>query len=79
MAVITAEEGQKEQGLELLALAACHPLSPTGWHSHWLPLTQLQTNLEKEFGHDAYQAIWTRGKTLELETIVAEWLAADKV
>ncbi len=73
-AVTLANEGQTEQSLELLALASHHPLSPTGWHACWEPLGQLQTACEAEFDAETYQAIWTRGQNLDLETVVAEWL-----
>lgn len=79
-ALLLARQAHKEHAVELLALAATHPLSPTAWQEEWSLLVELRPRLEQELGHEAFRAAWEQGKTLQLEQAL-QWLAdpGDKV
>ncbi|MDX1411203.1 MAG: hypothetical protein R3351_03530, partial [Nitrospirales bacterium] len=66
-AVITADAGEAERAVELLALAFHHPLSPKGWLKKWPLLARLQVELKAALPADAFATAWKRGLTLELE------------
>ncbi len=70
-ALVLANEGRKEQAVELLALAFNHPASANGWLQIWPLLTRLRTQLEGELGAAAYAAAWERGKSSDLATVAA--------
>ncbi len=71
-AVLLAHRGHLERAVELLGLAFRYPPEVVGWMAKWSLLTRLCADLELELGTERYQAAWERGKTLDLETTVAE-------
>jgi predicted ATPase/DNA-binding CsgD family transcriptional regulator len=79
LAVILAHAGEPERAVELLGLAFSYPSGIMGWMERWPLLTRLRANLEAELGSDAYAVAWERGKTLELETVIAELLDSEGV
>ena len=42
----------------------------------WPEIDAVRSRLETELGPKTYRAAWERGKTLDLETVVAELLLA---
>ena len=73
-AVLLAQEGQEKRAVELLALAASHPLSPKGWVEKWGVLEELRAKLTEELDAQSYQAAWQRGQELDLEETAAALL-----
>jgi predicted ATPase/DNA-binding CsgD family transcriptional regulator len=78
-AVLLARQGQSEQATERLGLAFSYPSSLVGWMEKWPLLLQVRSNLERELGAERFEAAWERGKTLNLETAVAELNSANAV
>jgi DNA-binding CsgD family transcriptional regulator len=76
--LMLAHEGEKQRAVELLGLAFSHPMSATGWLEKWPLLTRLSTQLEAELGVETYTMAWERGKTLELEAVIAGMLEEDE-
>jgi serine/threonine protein kinase/predicted ATPase/DNA-binding SARP family transcriptional activator len=72
-ALLLARQQQKERAVELLALAAAHPLSPSGWQAQWPSLVEMRTTLEQELGPELFQTAWERGTTAELDPAV-QWI-----
>lgn len=77
-AMLLIQKNDILKGVELLALAYEHPASATGWLDKWSLFTQLRADLEAELGHDKFNAAWQRGKTLDIETVVASLLIEDE-
>lgn len=75
MAVVRARAGQKEEAVELLALAQTHPLSPGGWQGAWSLLAEQRDYLEATLGRERFEAAWERGVALDLDTTVTTLLA----
>jgi predicted ATPase len=63
-ALLLAWAQQKQEAVELIALAAAHPLSPTGWQGRWPLLQEMRVGLEAELGPERFQASWERGASL---------------
>ena len=63
----------------MLAMAAQHSLSPSGWQSQWPSLDALRSELETKMGSAAFQKIWAKGRNLDPDTIVTSWLETDNV
>src|SRR5262249_29250516 len=70
-AVILAHENAKERAIELLGLADTYADDIAGWMQHWPLLNRLRAELQRELGQENYQSVWERGKTLDLDTVVA--------
>jgi predicted ATPase/DNA-binding CsgD family transcriptional regulator len=73
--VLLSRQGQNERAVELLGLAFHHPASAAVWLEKWPLLTRLRADLEAQLGVEIYAAAWERGKTLDLETTLAELLS----
>ncbi len=71
-AVLLHRQSQSPQAARLLALAATHPQSPTGWMAHWVLLKEVQEALQDEMETAVQQAPF-----LSLETILVEIMADD--
>lgn len=71
MAIVRARAGQKEEAVELLALAQTHPMSPIGWQKAWPLLAETRHYLEAALGAETFAAVWERGVALDLETTIA--------
>jgi tetratricopeptide (TPR) repeat protein len=74
MAIIYASQGEAQRAVEVLALIFTHPQSPTGWLEQWGLLRQWQTKLVAVLGEEPYQAVWERGTTLTIESVVQTFL-----
>jgi DNA-binding CsgD family transcriptional regulator len=72
--LIQAAKGELRRAVELLALASTHPLSMKGWIQVWHPLTTLPSELTAQLGEAAYDAAWSRGKALDLHSVVSALL-----
>ncbi len=75
-ALITADAGEAERVVELLALAFHHPASPKGWLAKWPLLTRLRTELESELSATSFATAWERGEALDLEMTAQALLLA---
>jgi hypothetical protein len=73
-AVILAHQGQRVRAVEMLSLAANHPMNHTGWMACWKTLAPLHADLEAELSPENYEAAWEQGRGLDIETTVAEIL-----
>lgn len=73
--VLLAQAGHTERAAELLGFVFTHPASAPAWMERWALLTRLRAELESALGTARYQAVWERGETLELPTVVSEVLA----
>jgi len=70
-AAVVAHEGQPERAVELLGLAA-----PSVDPNSFCPLpARLRRDLEAALGPEAFAAAWARGQTMNLDAVVAEFLA----
>jgi hypothetical protein len=76
-AMIMAQEGHAERAVELVALALQQPQMAVGWLKKWPLLADFQATLRESLGEDVYQTAWERGKTLEIEAIVADLLQTE--
>jgi hypothetical protein len=75
VAVIFAHEAQFERAVELIGLAFTHRAGTPSWMKKWPPLTHLLVDLEAELGAETFEAVWARGRALELHTATVELLA----
>ena len=48
-----------------------------GWIQVWSPLTTLQTDLKAQLGEAQYEAAWSSGEALDLQTVLSALLAGD--
>src|SRR5262249_15273951 len=71
MALLQADQGQKEQAVELLALCAYHPANPEG---EKINATRQLAKLEAELAPEIYAAAAARGRALELDQVLGEFL-----
>jgi len=74
-ALLAFRAGQASRAVSLFSLAMNHPCSATGWIEQWSLLVEMQGELERELGREAYQLAWEQGRGLDLEKVVAELLA----
>ncbi len=66
-AVLVAHEGDYAKAVALLAFASQHPLSETGWISHWSMMTDLQAQLGEKLSLSEYGAAWVNGEMMVTE------------
>ena len=68
IALILVAEGDVVQGIRIMSLAS----SPqTQWLDLWPPVARMKA----EFADDVYSSAWKEGKSLDLDTVIAELLA----
>ena len=70
MAVILAYENQTASAVELLGLASARPTETPTWMDSWPLLRQTCKDIESMLGPAEYQALWVRGKSLDLRETV---------
>jgi predicted ATPase len=74
LAVVHTSQGNFEQAIEVLALISTHPMKPTLWINQWALVGRLQTRLKTELTAEAFETVWQRGTTLELDAVISDWL-----
>jgi predicted ATPase/DNA-binding SARP family transcriptional activator len=74
VALILAQRDDTARAAELLSFAYSHPLALNGWTGHWEKLKGLRAQLSDQLGTEAFEAAWTQGTELCLETTVHELL-----
>ncbi len=77
-ALIAAGESRLERAAELLSLAFHHPAAATGWLAVFPLVTRLRERLRAELPEEILAEAWERGKTLDLEDFVSEFLSKDE-
>lgn len=73
-AILFARRGDEEYAVELLALAATHPVRASGWMEKWPLLTRLRIELEERLGSEVYTIAWIRGTQLNADEVKVELL-----
>ncbi len=73
-AILFVRRGEDEHAVELLSLAATHPVRASGWMEKWPLLVRLRIELEERLGYEAYTTAWTRGTQLNADEVAAELL-----
>lgn len=76
ISIVLAHEAEPERSLELMALALTHPASTPGWIEKWPLMAELRSVLETELGAQDYAAAWNRGRSLDLDRVLAELMTA---
>ena len=73
-AFIESHKGNFKRATELLSLAFNHSASTTGWIENWSAITQFRQDLEDKLGSEVFNIYWERGRELDLEEVVKQWL-----
>ncbi|MHB8625596.1 MAG: helix-turn-helix domain-containing protein [Aggregatilineales bacterium] len=72
--ILAARSGDLQRAVELLGLTSTAPHALIGWLEKWPLMTNLKSELQAELDVEAYESAWGRGKTLALDSVVAELL-----
>ena len=68
-AIITARADQPEWAVQLLGLASAVSREINGWMEQWPLLNEALGQLKNQLGVTAFQAMWERGQTLQLDMV----------
>jgi predicted ATPase/DNA-binding CsgD family transcriptional regulator len=71
-AFLTAEDGDPQTAVEILALAFSYPSHLTGWMTRWPLIGKLQDQLESKLGAEVFSAAWERGQKRSPDEILNE-------
>jgi len=69
-AAVRTHEGRLESAVELLAAAFNIPVMGSGWLARWGLLARVRDDLRARLGDTAFEAAWTRGAEIDLQTLM---------
>ncbi|MHB8624970.1 MAG: LuxR C-terminal-related transcriptional regulator [Aggregatilineales bacterium] len=78
-AILSARSGDSQRAVELFGLTSIAPQALIGWLEKWPLLKDVKMELNAGLGDQAYQSAWEHGKTLALDTVVAELLGTAPI
>lgn len=75
--LLSARKAEQGFATELLSFILNAADEKSGWMYRWNPLIDLKGSLRSDMGDEAFMSSWGRGKTRDLNSLVAEFLEKD--